>query len=160
MSVEVGDLAPDFTLKDQNNQEVTLSQFKGEKNVLIVFYPLAFSGICSGELCSLQDEFPRLSNGDVRLLTISVDSVFSHKVWAQREGFEFPLLSDFWPHGGVARSYGVLDENKGVALRGTFLVDVEGVVRYKVVNAIPNARNTEEYAEAVAQLTAGLLTAS
>jgi peroxiredoxin len=154
MSVEVGDLAPDFTLKDQNNQEVTLSQFKGEKSVLVVFYPLAFSGICSSELCSLRDDLPRFSNDDVQLVTISVDSVYSHKVWAQQEGFEFPLLSDFWPHGGVARAYGVFDENKGLALRGTFLVDTEGVIRYKVVNGIPDARNQDEYAKAVAALTA------
>src|SRR5215211_4706059 len=148
MSVEVGDLAPDFTLKDQNNQVVTLSQFKGEKSVLVVFYPLAFSGICSSELCSLRDDLPRFSNDDVQLVTISVDSVYSHKVWAQQEGFEFPLLSDFWPHGGVAREYGVFDENKGIALRGTFLVDTEGVIRYKVVNGIPDARNHDEYVKA------------
>jgi mycoredoxin-dependent peroxiredoxin len=154
MSVEIGDLAPDFTLKDQNNQEISLAQFKGEKNVLLVFYPLAFSGICSGELCSLRDDLPRFSNDDVQLLTVSVDSVFSHKVWGQQEGFEFPLLSDFWPHGGVAQSYGVFDENKGIALRGTFLIDTEGVVRYKVVNGIPDARNKTEYADAVAKLTA------
>jgi|SRR5215204_3056104 len=154
MSVEIGDLAPDFTLKDQNNQEISLSQFKGEKNVLLVFYPLAFSGICFSELCSLRDDLPRFSNDDVQLLTVSVDSVFSHKVWAQQEGFEFPLLSDFWPHGGVAQSYGVFDDNKGLALRGTFLIDIEGVVRYKVVNGIPDARNQAEYADAVAKLTA------
>jgi len=154
MSVEVGDLAPDFSLKDQNNQEISLSQFKGEKSVLLVFYPLAFSGICSGELCSLRDDLPRFANDAVQLLTVSVDSVFSHKVWAGQEGFEFPLLSDFWPHGGVAQSYGVFDENKGLALRGTFLIDPEGVVRYKVVNGIPDARNQTEYADEVAKLTA------
>ncbi len=154
MSVEIGDLAPDFTLKDQNNQEISLAQFKGEKNVLLVFYPLAFSGVCSGELCSLRDDLPRFSNDDVQLLTVSVDSVFAHKVWAQQEAFDFPLLSDFWPHGGVAQSYGVFDENKGIALRGTFLIDTEGVVRYKVVNGIPDARNPIEYADAVAKLTA------
>jgi len=90
----------------------------------------------------------------VQLLTVSVDSVFSHKVWAGQEGFEFPLLSDFWPHGGVAQSYGVFDENKGLALRGTFLIDPEGVVRYKVVNGIPDARNQTEYADEVAKLMA------
>jgi peroxiredoxin len=154
MAVEVGDLAPDFTLKDQNNQEVTLSQFKGDKSVLLVFYPLAFSGICSAELCALRDDLPRFADDGVQLLTVSVDSVFSHKVWAQQEGFDFPLLSDFWPHGGVAKSFGVFDERKGLALRGTFLIDTEGVVRYKVVNGIPDARNQAEYVGAVAALTA------
>src|SRR5829696_7384453 len=100
MSVEIGDLAPDFTLKDQNNQEISLSQFKGEKNVLLVFYPLAFSGICSSELCSLRDDLPRFSNDDVQLLTVSVDSVYIAQGLGTAGGFDFPLLSDFWPHGG------------------------------------------------------------
>ncbi len=154
MPVEVGDLAPDFTLKDQNNQEVSLAQFKGEKSVLLVFYPLAFTGVCSGELCTLRDDLPRFSNDEVQLLTVSVDSVFAHKVWAQQEGFDFPLLADFWPHGGIAQTYGVFDETKGLALRGTFLIDTEGVVQYKVVNGIPDARNHVEYTEAIEKLTA------
>ena len=154
MAVEVGDLAPDFVLKDQNNQQYTLSQFKGERSVLLVFYPLAFSGICSGELCSLRDDLPRFSNDAVQLLTVSVDSVFAHKVWAEQEGFDFPLLSDFWPHGGVAESYGVFDDKKGLALRGTFLIDREGIVRYRVINGIPDARNQAEYIDAVARLSA------
>jgi peroxiredoxin len=153
MAVEVGDVAPEFTLPDQNKQQVSLSQFKGEKSVLLVFYPLAFSGICSGELCALRDDLPRFSDQNVQLVTVSVDSVFSHKVWAQQEGFDFPLLADFWPHGEVAQAYGVFDENKGVALRGTFLIDTEGVVRYKVVNGVPDARNQDEYVNAVEALT-------
>jgi peroxiredoxin len=153
MAVEVGDVAPEFTLPDQNKQQVSLSQFKGEKSVLLVFYPLAFSGICSGELCALRDDLPRFSDQNVQLVTVSVDSVFSHKVWAQQEGFDFPLLADFWPHGEVAQAYGVFDENKGVALRGTFLIDTEGVVRYKVVNGVPDARNQDEYVKAVEALT-------
>ena len=153
MAVEVGDVAPEFTLPDQNKQQVSLSQFKGEKSVLLVFYPLAFSGICSGELCALRDDLPRFSDQNVQLVTVSVDSVFSHKVWAQQEGFDFPLLADFWPHGEVAQAYGVFDENKGVALRGTFLIDTEGVIRYKVVNGVPDARNQDEYVKAVEALT-------
>ena len=154
MAVEVGDLAPDFTLKDQNNQDVPLARFRGEKNVLLVFYPLAFSGVCTGELCSFRDDLPRFSNDDVELLTVSVDSFFVHRVWADREGFDFPLLSDFWPHGAVARAYGVFDEAKGTALRGTFLIDREGVVRWKTVNDVPTARTDEQYAEAFATLAA------
>lgn len=148
----VGDKAPDFVLKDQNNQEVTLSQYRGEKAVLLVFYPLAFTGVCSGELCTLRDEMPSLHNDDVVLLTVSVDSVFAHKVWAEREGFEFALLSDFWPHGEVARQYGILDENKGIAKRGSFLIDKEGAITWCVVNEIPNARNQTDYHEAIAAL--------
>lgn len=153
MPVEVGDLAPDFTLPDQNNQPVSLSSFKGEKSVLVVFYPLAFSGVCSGELCALRDDLPRFQSDSVQVLTISVDSFFVHRVWADQEKFDFPLLSDFWPHGAVAQTYGVFDEQKGSARRGTFLVDPEGVVRWKVVTGLGVARSTTDYASALAALT-------
>ena len=152
MPVEVGDLAPDFTLSDQNNQPVSLSAFKGEKNVLVVFYPLAFSGVCSGELSAIRDDLPRFQNDTVQTLAISVDSFFVHRVWADQEGFDFPLLADFWPHGAVAQSYGVFDEQKGSARRGTFLVDVDGVVRWKVVTELGVARNAADYATALAAL--------
>jgi len=152
MPVEVGDLAPDFTLRDQNNQPVTLSAYKGLKTVLVVFYPLAFSGVCSGELSALRDDLPRFQNDTVQTLTISVDSFFVHRVWADQEGFDFPLLSDFWPHGAVAQSYGVFDEQKGSARRGTFLVDADGIVRWKVVTEIGVARNAADYATALAAL--------
>jgi peroxiredoxin len=152
MAVSVGDRAPDFALKDQNNQLVRLASFAGRRAVLLVFYPLAFSRICSGELSVLRDDLPSFSNDRVQLLTVSVDSVFSHKVWAEQEGFGFPLLSDFWPHGEVAQRYGVFDADRGLALRGTFLVDASGVVRYKVVNDVPTARDASEYREAVAAL--------
>ena len=154
MSVAIGDLAPDFALKDQNNQEVHLSDFAGAKNVLLVFYPLAFSGICSSELGVLRDESPTFADAGAAVLTISVDSVFAHKVWAEREGFEFPMLSDFWPHGGVAQTYGVFNSDRGLALRATFLIDTAGVVRYKVVNDIPTARNQAEYLKALRALAA------
>ena len=154
MAVEVGDLAPDFTLKDQNNQEVTLSQFKGDKSVLLVFYPLAFSGICSAELCALRDDLPRFADDGVQLLTVSVDSVFSHKVWAQQEGFDFPLLSDFWPHGEVAQAYGVFFEPRGMATRGTFLIDKDGIVQFAEVNGPGEARDQNGWRKAVAALAA------
>lgn len=152
MAVEVGDLAPDFTLPDQNNQPVSLAQFKGEKYVLVVFYPLAFTGVCSGELRAIRDNLPRLQNEAVQTLTISVDSFFVHRVWADQQGFDFPLLADFWPHGAVAQSYGVFDERKGSARRGTFLIDLEGVVRWKVVTELGVARSAGEYVDALAAL--------
>ena len=108
MAVEVGQEAPDFELKDQHGQPVRLSGFRGEKNVVLVFYPLAFSGVCSGELCAMRDDFPEAGRDDVELLTVSVDSTWVHRVWAEQQGFEFGLLSDFWPHGGVAQAYGML----------------------------------------------------
>ncbi|GAA4143260.1 MULTISPECIES: peroxiredoxin [Actinomadura] len=152
MAVEVGDSAPDFELKDQHGTPVKLSDYRGRKNVVLVFYPLAFSGVCTGELCTIRDELPTLGGDDVQVLAVSVDSMFSLRAWSEQEKYQFPLLADFWPHGGVARSYGVFDEERGVALRGTFIIDTEGVVRWKVVNAIPDARDIDEYRKALAAL--------
>jgi len=153
MAVEIGDLAPDFVLKDQHGTDVKLSALRGTKNVVLVFYPLAFSGVCSGELCELRDSFPESEREDVELLTVSVDSVFVHRTWAETEGYEFGLLSDFWPHGEVAQAYGVFDDERGLATRGTFIIDKDGVVRWKVVNAIPQARDLAEYKKALAELS-------
>lgn len=155
MPVNVGDAAPDFELKDQHGAPVRLSGFRGDKNVVLVFYPLAFSGVCTGELCALRDDLSGLVAGagaDVQVLAVSVDSMFALRAWSDQEGFRFPLLADFWPHGGTAQRYGVFDEAKGVALRGTFIIDTEGVVRWKVVNAIPDARDIDEYRKALAGL--------
>lgn len=152
MAVEVGQQAPDFELKDQHGTPVRLSGFRGKKNVVLVFYPLAFSGVCSGELAAMRDEFPEASRDDVELLTVSVDSGYALRAWFDAEQFGFSLLSDFWPHGGVARSYGVFDENLGIATRGTFIIDKDGVVRWKVVNPIPQARDIADYQKALAVL--------
>jgi len=152
MAVEVGDVAPDFELKDQHGTPVKLSDFRGGKKVVLVFYPLAFSGVCTGELCAIRDELPTLGGDDVQVLAVSVDSMFALRAWADQEKYQFPLLSDFWPHGGTAQAYGVFDEEKGLALRGTFIIDTEGVVRWKVVNAIPDARDLGEYRKALAGL--------
>ena len=152
MAAEIGEEAPDFELTDQHGTPVKLSDFRGSKNVVVVFYPLAFSGVCSGELCALREEFPEVGRDDVELLTVSVDSMFTHRAWADAEGFNFELLSDFWPHGNVARSYGVFDDDRGLAIRGTFIIDKAGVVRWKVVNPIPQARDISEYQKALAAL--------
>lgn len=152
MPIEVGAVAPDFTLKDQNGEDVTLSSFRGEKNVLIVFYPLAFTGVCTGELCSVRDNLGDFVNDAVQTLTISVDSMPTHKIFAEREGYQFPLLSDFWPHGEVARAYGVFNEERGIANRGTFLVDREGIVRFAEMNLPGQARDQQAWREAIAAL--------
>jgi peroxiredoxin len=153
MSVEVGEQAPDFELKDQHGSPVRLSSFQGAKNVVLVFYPLAFSGVCSGELSALRDDFPELDREDVELLTVSVDSTFVLRTWADRDNFDFSLLSDFWPHGDVAKLYGVFDEDRGIATRGTFIIDKAGVIRWKVVNPIPQARDIAEYKKVLADLS-------
>jgi peroxiredoxin (alkyl hydroperoxide reductase subunit C) len=150
MAPEVGTEAPDFTLKDQNNQEVTLSSFRGERNVLVVFYPFAFSGICTGELCAVRDDLSTFQNEDVQILAVSVDHPFTLKAWSDAQGYEFPLLADFWPHGKVAQDYGVFNAEKGFALRGTFLVDKTGVVRFAEVNAPGEARDQDAWRKALA----------
>ena len=153
MAVEVGQEAPDFELNDQHGQPVRLSSFRGAKNVVLVFYPLAFSPVCSGELCALREDFPEVTTrDDVELLTVSVDSLFAHRVWAEQENFQFSLLADFWPHGAVAKQYGVFDEARGLAIRGTFVIDKEGVVRWSVVNPIPQARDIADYQKALSEL--------
>jgi peroxiredoxin len=152
MAVEIGDQAPDFELPDQHGTPVKLSSFRGSKNVVLVFYPLAFSPVCSGELCALREEFPEVDRDDVALLTVSVDSLFTHRAWADAEHFQFPLLADFWPHGAVAKEYGVFDEARGLAVRGTFVIDKNGAVRWSVVNPIPQARDIADYQKALAEL--------
>lgn len=152
MPIEVGAPAPDFVLKDQNNQEVRLSDFRGAKNVLLVFYPLAFTRTCQGELCEIRDNLNDFVNEGTQVLSISVDSVFAHKVWAGEQGYEFPLLADFWPHGGVAQAYGVFNEDRGYANRGTFVVDKAGVVRYAEMNLPGDARDQEAWRKALAAL--------
>ena len=152
MPIEVGAAAPDFVLKDQNNQEVRLSDFRGGKNVLLVFYPLAFTRTCQGELCAIRDNLNDFVNEDTQVLSISVDSVFAHKVWADEQGYEFPLLADFWPHGAVPQAYGVFNDERGFANRGTFVIDREGVVRYAEMNLPGDARDPEAWRKALAAL--------
>jgi len=152
MPVEVGQPAPDFEVKNQFGQLVSLSSFRGEKNVVLVFYPYAFTGACTGELCAIQDERHVFENDNVAVLGISCDPVASLKVFAEQEKYEFPLLSDFWPHGGVAKSYGAFLDEKGFATRATFIIDKEGIVRWSVVNSPGDVRKTQEYRDALAAL--------
>ena len=148
----VGEQAPDFTLRDQNNEEVTLSSFRGRQAVLIIFYPLAFTGICTGELCAVRDDLSTFQNDAVQVITVSVDSPYVHKIFSEREGYDFPLLADFWPHGEVARRYGVFNDKAGFANRGTFLVDVDGVVRFAEVNGPGEGRDPQAWRDAIAAL--------
>ncbi|GAA1792014.1 peroxiredoxin [Luedemannella flava] len=151
MPLDVGAEAPDFVLKDQNNQEVRLSDLRG-RNVLLVFYPLAFTGTCQGELCSVRDNVGDFANETTQVLTVSVDSPYAHKVWADQQGYDFPLLSDFWPHGGVAREYGVFNEERGFANRGTFIIDREGIIRFAEMNLPGDARDQDAWRKTLADL--------
>jgi len=128
MPVKVGDQAPDFTLKDQHGNDVTLSSFRGEKNVVVVFYPFTFTGVCEGELCSLRDDIGTFETSAAQVVAISCDTRHAQAQWAERQGFTFPVLSDFWPHGAVAQAYGVFNEALGCANRATFVIDKTGTV--------------------------------
>ena len=152
MPIEVGAEAPDFVLKDQNGQVVQLSSFRGVKNVLLVFYPLAFTGTCQGELCSVRDNLNDFVNDNIQVLTVSVDSSPAHRVWADQQGYQFPLLADFWPHGAVAQSYDVFNEERGYANRGTFLIDKTGVVRFAEMTGPGQARDQDGWRKAILAL--------
>ncbi|MEV5353098.1 peroxiredoxin [Streptomyces sp. NPDC093516] len=152
MAIQVGEKAPGFELRDNHGRTVRLSDFRGRQNVVLLFYPFAFTGVCAGELGELRDNLPRFADRDTALLAVSNDSVPTLRVFAEQEGLEYPLLSDFWPHGNVSRAYGVFDEDKGCAVRGTFVIDKEGVVRWTVVNDLPDARDPDDYLKALDSL--------
>jgi peroxiredoxin (alkyl hydroperoxide reductase subunit C) len=152
--VETGQEAPDFTLKDQDGNDVSLSYFRGTQNVVIVFYPFTFTGVCEGELCSLRDDLSEFDAVKAQVLAISCDSRHAQKQWATQQGFTFPLLSDFWPHGAVARAYGVFNEKLGCANRATFVVDRDA----KIVDTFASAnlatpRERAAYEAALAKLS-------
>ncbi len=153
MSLFVGDAAPEFSLPDQDRQVVSLAELRGTP-VLLVFYPFAFSGICTGELCQLRDELANYTDAGVRVLAVSTDPVFSLKAFKAQEGFDFPLLSDFWPHGATAQAYGVFNDKAGMAVRGTFLIDAEGTIAFAKVNQPGDAREQSGWKDAVATLAA------
>lgn len=150
----VGSTAPDFTLLDQNRQPVTLSDFRGAKDVLLVFFPLAFTGICQGELDQIRDHLPDFENDGRAVLAISVGPAPTHKVWATQSGFLFPVLADFWPHGAVSQAYGVFNDEAGVANRGTFVIDRTGTIRFAEMKQPGEARDQRLWVDALAALNA------
>ena len=149
MSAEVGELAPDFELVNQHGETVKLSDFRGQKAVVLVFYPFSFSGICTGELCELRDNLSMFENQKVELLGISVDSKFTQAKFAEQEGYKFDLLSDFWPHGKTAQDYGVFLSERGMATRATFVIDKNGVVVAKFVTSPGEPRSIVDYQRAL-----------
>jgi peroxiredoxin len=153
MTLETGRQAPDFTLRDQHGQEVTLSSFRGHKIVVVMFYPFAFSSVCTGELCAMQDSLSIFESDAVQVLAVSCDPMFALRAFADADGLTFPLLSDFWPHGAVASAYGVFNQARGCSHRSTFIVDRHGVVRWSVHNEMPAARDLEEQARVLSGVT-------
>jgi peroxiredoxin len=148
----VGDRATDFTLVDHLGAEVSLAGVLERANVVVIFVPFAFSGICTGELRAVRDGLEDFQHDGIQVLAISCDPMFALRAWADAEGYFFPLLSDFWPHGQVAQQFGVFNAEKGFAQRGTFLIDREGIVRWTEVNPTGLARDFSDYRAALAQV--------
>ena len=149
MSIEIGDLAPDFSLKSQHGELITLSDFR-PKPVFLIFLPFAASGICTGELCEIRDRIEEIEGAEI--VAVTCDHFFSNRAWAEREGYNFSILSDFWPHGQTASAYSIFDEAIGAALRATFLLDSAGIVRWKVEHGVGEARNFADYRQALLNL--------
>ncbi len=152
MPVRVGERAPEFELRNQHRERVRLSQFRGQRNVVLVFYPWAFTSVCTGELREIGDNLAWLQNDRTQVLAVSCDPAPSLRAVADTHRLDFPLLSDFWPHGAVATAYGVFEPTAGAARRGTFIMDTAGVVRWTVDNAIADARELAAYEQALAGL--------
>jgi len=152
MSLSIGSPAPQFSLTNQHGENISLADYKGKKNVVVLFYPFAFSGICTGELCGLRDDLAAFQNENVELIAISCDPMYAQKAFAEKEGYKFPVLADFWPHGAAAKAYGVFNEERGCAIRGTFIIDKEGILRWQVVNGLGDARNIVDYKAALASI--------
>jgi peroxiredoxin len=153
MPAQVGQEAPDFELPSSTGDPVKLSSFRGAKNVALVFYPFTFTGVCQGELCALRDDFSRYESADVQVLAISCDTRHAQARWAQEQGYQFPVLSDFWPHGAVAQAYGVFNDQLGCAIRSTFLIDKSGtIVDTFATDSLGQAREQSRYEEALAKL--------
>lgn len=148
-SLAIGSRAPDFALSDQHGVNVSLTSFRDKKNVVLLFYPFSFTGTCTGELCEIRDDLNAFQNDDVQLLAISCDSIFSQRTFAQAQGYKFPVLSDFWPHGEASMAYGVFNTARGCSIRGTFIIDKSGILRWQVVNVMGDARSALDYKTAI-----------
>jgi len=152
MALENDTQAPDFELPNQFGEHIRLGEFKGKKPVALVFFPLAFSSTCTSELCDLRDNLAMFKTNGIELIGISVDSKATLRSFAETEGYDFTLLADFWPHGGVAKEYGVFLENKGFANRATFLIDINGIIRASFITAPGEPRSIAEYRAAVEEI--------
>jgi len=143
--LQIGGPAPDFSLRDQFGAEVTLSSFRGSKAVVVFFFPFAFSGVCTGEMSGIRDRLDEFVTFDTEVLAISCDPMFALRQFADTDGLNFPLLSDFWPHGAVAQAYDVFNDGSGSARRSSYVIDREGLVRWSVHNANADGRDLDEH---------------
>lgn len=154
MTIEVGQEAPDFELPDQTRTKVKLSSFRGDQNVVLVFYPFTFSGVCTGELCEIRDDLGAYERSGAQIVAVSCDTPFAQARFAEEQGYTFPVLSDFWPHGAVAKAYGVFNDTVGAAMRATFVIDKQGhVVASFASPDLGTPRAKARYEEALAQLS-------
>jgi mycoredoxin-dependent peroxiredoxin len=145
----VGRPAPDFSARNQHGELVSTTGLRGASAVLI-FYPWAFSSICRAELAAVRDDHDRFTAAGARVLAVSCDAMFTLRAYAETEQISFDLLSDHWPHGAIARAYGVFDEQAGCALRGSFVLDAEGLVTWQVVNGIGEPRDLAQVLDTLA----------
>jgi peroxiredoxin len=153
MAIEIGSTAPEFSLKDQAGDTVSLSDFAGKQAVALVFYPFTFTGVCEGELCAIRDDYRVFEEAGVQVLACSCDTRFAQAQWATQQGYQFPVLSDFWPHGEVAKAYGVFNDALGCANRATFLIGTDGtIVDTFDTPDLGTAREQSRYQEALAKL--------
>ena len=154
MALENDTKAPDFELPNQFGEHVRLTDFRGIRPVALVFFPLAFSSTCTTELCELRDNIALFADSSVELLGVSVDSKATLRAFAAAEGYDFNLLADFWPHGAIAKEYGVFLPEKGFANRASFLIDTRGIIRASFITAPGEARSLAAYRAALEDLHA------
>lgn len=152
MAATIGQPAPRFTLPDQNGEPVPLVDLAGSKT-LVVFIPFPFTSICDGEVCAIRDDLVDLSDLEARVVVVTCHARPTNARWADEHGFDFPVVSDFWPHGEVSREYATFNEKMGVANRTTFVIDADGIIRQIIASgSLGTAREHDEYAEALAAL--------
>ena len=146
--IKIGQQAPDFKLKDQHQNEVSLSAFRG-KNVVLAFYPLDFSPVCSKEHACFHEDMKQFETLNAQVLGISVDSAWTHQAFAKHLKIDYPLLADFHPKGSVADKFGLYLAEKGITNRATVILDKSGIVRYIKVYDIPQQRDNQELVQAL-----------
>jgi len=152
LTLDIGTAAPRFELIDQERNPVTSDDLKGEKS-LVVFIPFPFSGICSGELCMIRDRLAALNDLDAKVVVITVDTHFTNQKWSEDNGFQFPVLSDYWPHGATAQAYDAFNEKVGAANRVTYVLDEEGMIRQVIDSgSLGTPREFDDYVEALSAI--------